>query len=160
MKRFLSVLHHRLSLRLFGESRRTFAPLPPRPADAGLSPERAMRVLELRPDLRDRFPFALCPRDRGQLLAWWRTETPFGVSANDCLALLHEMDARPDRGLARMYRLQPSWQAAVPGVFTPSPPGGRGTREDNCRLARPQILPDRPLPDAGSVAERRDAPRD
>ena len=78
-----------------------------------------MRVLELRPDLRDVFPFALCPPDRGRLLNWWRKELPFGVPADDCLALLHEMDARLDRGLARMYRLQPTWQEAVSDALTP-----------------------------------------
>ena len=100
MKRLLSALRHRLALRLFGESRRTFAPLPPL-ADGTLSADRAMRALELRPDLRDAFPFALCPPDRGRLLAWWRRDMPFDVSADECLKLLHEMDARPDRGEER-----------------------------------------------------------
>lgn len=117
MKRLLSAVRHGLALRLFGESRRTFAPLPPL-ADGTPSADRAMRVLDLRPDLRDAFPFALCPPDRGRLLDWLRRESPFGVSADECLALLHEMDARPDRGLARMYRLQPNWQQAVPGALT------------------------------------------
>jgi glycosyltransferase involved in cell wall biosynthesis len=124
MRRLLAGLHHRLALRLFGESRRTFAELPPI-TNAGASAERAMRVLELRPDLRDVFPFALCPPDRGRLLDWWRKELPFGASADDCLALLHEMDARPDRGLARMYRLQPSWQEAVPGALFEGGPSRR-----------------------------------
>lgn len=117
MRRPLSALWHRLSLRLFGESPRTFAPLPPL-GDKAVSSVRATRALELRPDLRDIFPFALCPPDRGRLLDWWKKELPFGVSADECLTLLHEMDARPDRGLAVMYRLQPGWQEAVPDALT------------------------------------------
>jgi len=149
MRRLLSALRHRLSLRLFGESRRTFAVLPPL-SDSTASAERAMRALELRPDLRDVFPFALCPPDRGRFLEWWKRETPFGVSADDCLALLHQMDARPDRGLARMYRLQPTWQEAVPEAlldWNPSPLGERGRGEgDSCESNPDSPSPPAPLP--------------
>ena len=84
------------------------------------SGDRVRRILELRPDLREVFPLGFTPHGRRDLLAWLlgcgRSE--FGVSADECLRFLHEMDVRPDRGIVPHYLHNPEWQQAVPDALT------------------------------------------
>jgi glycosyltransferase involved in cell wall biosynthesis len=83
--------------------------------------ERAMRVFELAPELRDGAPLALTPSGREAFLRWavFHSSGAHRVSADEVLALLAYTDRLPDRGLEWTYRLTPAWQQAVPDALTP-----------------------------------------
>jgi glycosyltransferase involved in cell wall biosynthesis len=84
------------------------------------SGDRVRRIFELRPDLREVFPLGYTPHGRRDLLAWLLGcgQNEFGVSADECLRFLHEMDVRPDRGLVPHYLHNPEWQRIVPDALT------------------------------------------
>jgi glycosyltransferase involved in cell wall biosynthesis len=85
--------------------------------------ERVKRVFELRPDLREAFPFALTPHpDRRRFLEWLLVHgaKDYGIKPDEAVAWLFEQDAAPDRGLATTYRLRLDWQQAVPHALTPT----------------------------------------
>src|SRR4051812_23001233 len=79
------------------------------------------KVYELREDVRAAIPLALTPAGREAFLAWFlaagRHETD--AAPADVLRLLSDHDARPDRGLAGTYLMNPAWQAAHPDALTP-----------------------------------------
>jgi glycosyltransferase involved in cell wall biosynthesis len=84
--------------------------------------ERVKRVFELRPDLREAYPFALTPHpDRRRFLEWLLVygAKDYDITPDEAVAWLFEQDAAPDRGLATTYRLRPDWQQAVPHALTP-----------------------------------------
>lgn len=86
-----------------------------------LNGARAERVYELRPDLRAAFPLGLTPHpQRASYLVWLLTHgrAAFDLTPAECLAHLLAVDATPDRGLERTYRLQPEWQKAVGQALT------------------------------------------
>jgi glycosyltransferase involved in cell wall biosynthesis len=92
------------------------------PTGDGLA-ERVKRVFELRPDLREAYPFALTPHpDRRRFLEWLLVygAKDYGITPNEALAWLFEQDALPDRGLRATYLLRPDWQEAVPDALTPA----------------------------------------
>lgn len=97
---------------------------PPTAAQRANAPtERVKRVFELRPDLREAFPFALTPHpDRRRFLEWLLVHgaRDYGITPDEAVAWLFEVDAAPDRGLATTYRLRPDWQQAVPHALTPT----------------------------------------
>ncbi len=78
------------------------------------------RVYEYRPDLRSVFPLGLTPRQRGEFLDWVLTHgtAELGVTAEQAVWFLDELDETPDRGLVPTYRLNPDWQARVPHGLT------------------------------------------
>ncbi len=82
--------------------------------------EQGLRTYELRADLREEYPLALCPKHRGGFLRWAavNAERESGLTTGEVLWMLAEMDLRPDRGLAVTYRFEPSWQEAVPDALT------------------------------------------
>jgi glycosyltransferase involved in cell wall biosynthesis len=85
--------------------------------------ERVKRVFELRPDLREAFPFALTPHpDRRRFLEWLLVHgaRDYGITSDEAVAWLFEQDSAPDRGLATTYRLRPDWQQVVPPALTPA----------------------------------------
>ncbi len=89
----------------------------------GATGDRAGRAYELRPDVRAAFPLGLTPHpQRGELLGWLLTygRADFGLTPAECVAHLADLDATPDRGLERSYRLQPDWQRAVARALTPA----------------------------------------
>ncbi|HVK15520.1 MAG TPA: glycosyltransferase family 4 protein [Fimbriiglobus sp.] len=95
---------------------------PPTASPAHGQAERVKRVFELRPDLREAFPFALTPHpDRRQFLEWLLIHgaSDYGITPDEAVAWLFEQDAAPDHGLATTYRLRPDWQQAVPHALTP-----------------------------------------
>lgn len=85
--------------------------------------ERALRVYELAPELREGLPLALTPTGREDFIGWAITHSSgeHRVTADEALALLAHTDKLPDRGLELSYRLNPEWQKAVPDALT-----GRG----------------------------------
>jgi len=91
---------------------------PPRP-DLLLG-ERALRVYELAPELREALPLALTPGGREEFLGWAirHSAGAHKVTAEEALALLAHTDRLPDRGLELSYRLNPEWQKAVPDALT------------------------------------------
>lgn len=91
---------------------------PPRP-DPILG-ERALRVYELAPELREGLPLALTPGGREEFLGWAirHSAGDHKVMAEEALALLAHTDRLPDRGLELSYRLNPEWQKAVPDALT------------------------------------------
>ncbi len=92
------------------------------PTGDGLA-ERVRRVFELRPDLREAYPFALTPHpDRRRFLEWLLVygAKDYGITADEALAWLFEQDALLDRGLRATYLLRPDWQEAVPHALTPA----------------------------------------
>ncbi len=93
-----------------------------RAAFAGYRGERIKRIHELREDLREvHYPLAITPHpDRVGYLQWLvvhGTET-YGVTIEEILWTLYELDELPDRGLVMTYLSNPSWQAAVPHGLT------------------------------------------
>jgi glycosyltransferase involved in cell wall biosynthesis len=83
---------------------------------------RARRVFECRPDLRNAFPVGLTPHpQRRDYLAWLLVWGPgeFGLTPEESLWYLFELEETPDRGLVPTYLLQPAWQEAVPHALTP-----------------------------------------
>ncbi|MFO0851532.1 MAG: glycosyltransferase family 4 protein [Gemmataceae bacterium] len=85
--------------------------------------ERAARLFAFRPDLRDVFPLGLTPHtDRGRYLLWLAVNAAaeYGLTPAEAVAHLAALDRTPDRGLAATYRMQPSWQEAVPDALTPA----------------------------------------
>lgn len=95
-------------------------PLDTPPAPDLLAGERALRVYELDPDLREALPFALTPHGRQDFLGWavMHSSGECKVTAAEALALLAHTDRLPDRGLELAYRLNPRWQQAVPDALT------------------------------------------
>jgi glycosyltransferase involved in cell wall biosynthesis len=84
--------------------------------------ERAARLYAFRPDLRDVFPLGQTPHaDRGRYLLWLAVNaaSEYGLTPAEAVAHLAALDRTPDRGLAATYRMQPTWQAAVPDALTP-----------------------------------------
>ena len=81
---------------------------------------RVGRVYEFREDLRGIWPLALTPAGRGEYLRWLLTfgKTDFALPPEAALWFLFELAEDPSQGLAATYRLQPSWQAAVPHGLT------------------------------------------
>ncbi len=93
------------------------------PTNPTASGERVKRVFELRPDLREAYPFALTPHpDRRRFLEWLLIygAKDYGIAPNEAVAWLFEQDAAADRGLATTYRLRPDWQDAVSHALTPA----------------------------------------
>jgi glycosyltransferase involved in cell wall biosynthesis len=90
---------------------------PPKP-DSVLG-ERAMRVFELSQELRDGLALALTPAGREAFLNWavHHSSGQHQVTVQEALAWLAHQDAQADRGLELCYRLQPSWQEAVPNAL-------------------------------------------
>ena len=89
----------------------------------GAAGERAARVYELRPDLREAFPLGLTLHpQRAGYLRWLLTHgaSDYGLSPAECIAHLAELDDTPDRGLERSYRLHPDWQRAVGQALSPA----------------------------------------
>lgn len=84
------------------------------------SGDRVRRIFELRPDLREIFPLGFTPHGRRELLAWLlgSGRSEYGVSTDECLRFLHEMDVRPDRGIVPHYLHNPEWQRAMPDALT------------------------------------------
>lgn len=81
---------------------------------------RVRRVFELREDLRECWPLALTPKQRGDYLGWLVTHglRDFQLTPEAAVWFLFEQDEDPSRGLAASYRLHPEWQAAVPHGLT------------------------------------------
>ena len=81
---------------------------------------RGEKVYELREDVREAFPLGPTPAGREALLDWFLRDgrDELGISVADVLRYLFELDARPDRGLAATYRVQPAWQAAHPEALS------------------------------------------
>ncbi len=82
--------------------------------------ERCKRVYDYRPDLRELFPLGLTPQHRGHLLRWLLTHgaAELGLSAEEVLWGLVELDERPDRGIVPSFLVNARWQAAVPHGLT------------------------------------------
>lgn len=82
--------------------------------------EPVKRVLEVREDLRELYPFALTPRERRQFFAWLLTHgrQELGITAEGALWYLIELDETPDRGLIPSYLMNPKWQADQPLTLT------------------------------------------
>jgi glycosyltransferase involved in cell wall biosynthesis len=140
LRRRAAPLYHELRYRLGGEYLPQFLDLNDLPrlnrllTDAGGQPltappepdpllaERAMRMFELSPELRELFPLGLTPAQRGEFLSWAVAEKGgvYGVRQDEMLALLAMMDRTPDRGLERCYRLNAAWQRDVPDALTPA----------------------------------------
>ncbi len=97
-------------------------PLRKPPAPDLLRGERALRVWELAPDLREAIPLGLTPAGREQLLRWavFHSEGEHYVPVDSLLALLAHLDSLPDRGLELTYRLTPEWQRDHPDALTPA----------------------------------------
>lgn len=83
---------------------------------------RGELVYELRDDVRRAIPLALTPAQRGVYLRWFAENgwPASGATVADLLRVLFDQDARPDRGLAASYRVQPEWQAKHPDALTPA----------------------------------------
>ena len=140
LKRLASRGYHALRRRLVGDARERYfdlrdlrrlnrllgeAGLPPLrrpPAPDPLGGERALRVFELAPDLREAVPLALTPAGREHLLRWaaFHSQGEHHVPVESLLALLAHLDALPDRGLELTYRLTPEWQRDRPAALTPA----------------------------------------
>ena len=78
---------------------------------------RVERIFDLRSDLRGVYPLARTPHpDRALYLRWLvhHGQIDFPITTDDAIASLSRDDARPDRGLAVTYKLNPEWQRAVP----------------------------------------------
>ena len=77
-------------------------------------------VYHLRRDVRDRYPLALTPAQRGDYLRWFLQHGRNELDADpaDLLCYLAALDAAPDRGLVATYKAQPEWQLAVPDALT------------------------------------------
>ena len=73
---------------------------------------RVRRIFKLREDLRQEFPIGFTPQGRRALLPWLLScaKSEYGVSAEECLKFLHELDGTPDRGLVTHYLMRPDWQ--------------------------------------------------
>jgi glycosyltransferase involved in cell wall biosynthesis len=78
------------------------------------------RVYEFRYDLRQIWPLALTPAQRGDYLRWLLTHgrDAFSLSPEAVLWYLFTLDEDPSCGLATTFRLQPAWQSAVPDGLT------------------------------------------
>ncbi len=91
-----------------------------RAASAADPSARVKRIFELRMDLREVWPLALTPKQRGQYLRWLVTFglKDFQLTPEQAVWFHFEQDEDPSRGLAASYRLHPEWQAAVPHGLT------------------------------------------
>ena len=93
-----------------------------RAAFAGYRGERIKRIHELREDLREvHFPLALTPHpDRIGYLHWLIVHgtTTYGITIEEGLWELFELNELPDRGLVKSYLSNPFWQEAVPHGLT------------------------------------------
>jgi glycosyltransferase involved in cell wall biosynthesis len=94
-------------------------PLSAPPVPSLLAGERALRVYEMDPTLREALPLALTPHGRQDFLGWavMHSSGEYKVTAAEALALLAHTDRLPDRGLELAYRLNPQWQQAVPDAL-------------------------------------------
>lgn len=70
--------------------------------------------------MRAAIPLGLTPRDRGLFLAWMieHGTREIGFTFADAIAGVFSRESDISRGLADTFRLQPSWQAAVPDALT------------------------------------------
>lgn len=82
---------------------------------------RGDRLYEVRFDVRDMFPLALTPAQRGAYLEWFAAyghREERDVDATSLLWSLFELDEDPARGLVQTYLNQPSWQERFPHGLT------------------------------------------
>ena len=92
-----------------------------RAAFAGYRGERVKRIHEMREDLRSIYPMALTPHcDRAAYLQWMVLHgiKTYGVTIEEILWAMYELDELPDRGLVMTYLSNASWQEAVPHGLT------------------------------------------
>ena len=82
---------------------------------------RVRRIFELREDVRLEFPLGFTPQGRRELLLWLLScgAKEYGVSAEESLKYLHELDETPDRGLVTHYLMRADWQRDVPDALMP-----------------------------------------
>ncbi|MCZ2341098.1 MAG: glycosyltransferase family 4 protein [Bacteroidales bacterium] len=81
---------------------------------------RARRIYAIRDDLRQAWPLALTPKQRGIYLKWLLTQgaIDFQLQDHEVFWYMMELAEDPSYGLITSYRVQPSWQAAVPHGLT------------------------------------------
>ena len=82
---------------------------------------RVRRIFEWRDDVRLEFPLGFTPQGRRELLLWLLScgAKEYGVSAEESLKYLHELDETPDRGLVTHYLMRADWQRDVPDALMP-----------------------------------------
>jgi len=116
LRRALSRAAHEFSIRAFGESRRTFQPLPP---SVGVPSWSAIQTYCFRPDIQAVYPLGLTPAGRGAFLRWCSQHgATWGATYERAAAELAMLDATPSRGLALTYRFRPQWQRLFPLALT------------------------------------------
>ncbi len=94
----------------------------PIPSSVSASSDRPRQIFEIRSDLRLAFPHAYLPHGRRTFLDWLFThgKTEFGVTNDEIVALLAELDHDPSHGITETYRLTHRWQEAVPNGLLPT----------------------------------------
>jgi glycosyltransferase involved in cell wall biosynthesis len=84
--------------------------------------DKPRRIYEARLDLREAFPLALTPLQRGLYLDWLLTHARplYGITVEEILWFAFECQLDPSEGFAATWLLQPRWQKQYQAAFTPA----------------------------------------